>query len=107
MIIILSLARLNYWETQLENTVVQADNAANGILKNVTIAVPLKYLSNFWRSLETPLINCKVELKLNGQTIMFCLQLLMIILIVVMMILILLSRHIIISSCCNFISKRQ
>ena len=24
------------------------------------IAVPLKYLSNFWRSLETPLINCKV-----------------------------------------------
>ena len=30
----------------------------------VKIAVPLKYLSNFWRSLETPLINCKVELSL-------------------------------------------
>ena len=30
------------------------------------IAVPLKYLSNFWRSLEVPLINCKVELSLNG-----------------------------------------
>ena len=29
------------------------------------IAVPLKYLSNFWRWLEMPLINCKVELKLN------------------------------------------
>ena len=26
------------------------------------IAVPLKYLSNFWRSFEMPLINCKVEL---------------------------------------------
>ena len=26
--------------------------------------VPLKYLSNFWRSLEMPLINCKVELSL-------------------------------------------
>ena len=26
----------------------------------VKIAVPLKYLSNFWRSLEIPLINCKV-----------------------------------------------
>ena len=25
----------------------------------------LKYLSNFWRSLEIPLINCKVELKLQ------------------------------------------
>ena len=30
-----------------------------------TIAVPLKYLSNFWRWLEMPLISCKVELKLN------------------------------------------
>ena len=27
----------------------------------VKIAVPLKYLSNFWRSLEIPLISCKVE----------------------------------------------
>ena len=42
-----------------------APNAANGILKNATIAVPLKYLSNFWRSLEIPLINCKVELKVK------------------------------------------
>ena len=34
------------------NTVAKPANAANGILKNVTIAVPLKYLSNFWRSIE-------------------------------------------------------
>ena len=34
-------------------------------LKNVTIAVPVKYLSNFWRSFEMPLIYCKVELKLR------------------------------------------
>ena len=32
----------------LENTVAQsAPNAANGILRNATITVPLKYLSNF------------------------------------------------------------
>ena len=31
----------------------------------VKIVVPLKYLSNFWRSLEMPLINCKVELSLT------------------------------------------
>ena len=31
----------------------------------VKIAVPLKYLSNFWRSLEMPLINCKAELSLK------------------------------------------
>ena len=38
----------------------------NGGRKNgVKIAVPLKYLSNFWRSLEMPLINCKVELSLK------------------------------------------
>ena len=35
---------------------------ANGSKNEVKIAVPLKYLSNFWRSLEMPLINCKIEL---------------------------------------------
>ena len=33
--------------------------------KNATIAAPLKYLSNFGRSLEMPLVNCKEELKLK------------------------------------------
>ena len=37
----------------------------NGTKNGVKIAVPLKYLSNFWRSLEMPLINCKVELLLK------------------------------------------
>ena len=37
----------------------------NGTKNGVKIAVPLKYLSNFWRSLEMPLINCKVELSLE------------------------------------------
>ena len=27
--------------------------------------VPLKYLSNFWRTLEMPLINCNIELILD------------------------------------------
>ena len=35
------------------------------VFKNVKIAVPLKYLSNFWRSLEMPLINRKIHLELN------------------------------------------
>ena len=38
---------------------------ANGAKNGVKIAVPLKYLSNFWRILEMPLINCKVELSLK------------------------------------------
>ena len=37
----------------------------DGLLKNTKIAVPLKYLSNFFRSLEMPLINCKIHLELN------------------------------------------
>ena len=34
-------------------------------VKHAEIVAPLKYLSNFWRSLEIPLINCKVYLELN------------------------------------------
>ena len=33
--------------------------------KDVEIIVPLKHLSNFWRSLEMPLINCEVNLILT------------------------------------------
>ena len=33
--------------------------------KEVEIAVPLKYLSNFWRTLNMPLINCEVSLILT------------------------------------------
>ena len=36
----------------------------NGVIK-VEIMVPLKYLSNFWRTLEMPLINCEVNLILT------------------------------------------
>ena len=39
---------------------------ANGIKRlNVKIFVPLKYLSKFFRSLEMPLINCKIKLNLT------------------------------------------
>ena len=33
--------------------------------KDVEIMVPLKYLSNFWRTLEMPSINCEVNLFLT------------------------------------------
>ena len=32
---------------------------------DVEIMVPLKYLSNFWRTLEMPLINCEIQLTLT------------------------------------------
>ena len=39
----------------------------NGSTKDVEIMAPLKYLSNFWRTRATPLINCEI----NGLTIVF------------------------------------
>ena len=37
----------------------------NGNTKDVEVIAPLKYLSNFWRTLEMPLINCEVNLILT------------------------------------------
>ena len=44
----------------------EAGYDANKVGKNETeVAIPLKHLSNFWRSLNVPLINCEVELFLT------------------------------------------
>ena len=32
---------------------------------NVEVTIPLKCLSNFWRFLDLPLINCEIELDLS------------------------------------------
>ena len=45
-----------------------AANNSNGNIAgrvDVKIMVPLKYLSNFWRTLKMPLINCEIELILD------------------------------------------
>ena len=39
--------------------------ANNGNIKDVGFSVPLKYLSNFWKTLDMPLINCEVNLILT------------------------------------------
>ena len=38
----------------------------DGDIENVEIMVPLKYLSNFWRTLQMPLIDFEVELIWTG-----------------------------------------
>ena len=38
---------------------------AHSLWSGVTIAVPVKHLSNFFRSLELPLINIKLYIELN------------------------------------------
>ena len=37
----------------------------NNTEKEVEIVVPLKHLSNFWRTLDIPLINCEINLVLT------------------------------------------
>ena len=37
-------------------------------IKNVEIMVQLKYLSNFWRTLEMPFVNCEINLILTWST---------------------------------------
>ena len=55
------MSYLKYKISLLGNPVV-----ANNIARiNVKVVVPLKYLSNFFRSLEMPLINCKIKLNLT------------------------------------------
>ena len=41
---------------------ITSKTPAVGNTKDVKIAVLLKYLSNFWRTLEMPLINCEINL---------------------------------------------
>ena len=37
----------------------------NGNTKDVEITVSLKYLSNFWRTLESPFVNCEINFRLK------------------------------------------
>ena len=37
----------------------------NNNVNNVKLVVPLKYVSNFFRSLQMPLVNCKIDLELT------------------------------------------
>ena len=47
-------------ENQENNENTEERNAKTK--RNLEIIVPLKYLSNFWKTLDIPLINCEVSL---------------------------------------------
>ena len=58
---ILDSKSFDYKANFMENGVTHNNLTKN----NIKIVVPLKCLSNFWRNLNTPLINCEVELILT------------------------------------------
>ena len=45
-------------------TKILGDTPANNSTLDTEVVVPLKYLCNFWRSLDLPLINREIELDL-------------------------------------------
>ena len=56
---------LKYKIKLLVNVTEVAGDAAGVTKLNIKVVVPLKYSSNFFRSLEMPLINCKIKLNLT------------------------------------------
>ena len=62
--IVLDSSQLFKYKAALLGKPENAVDGTNSSVKEAKIVVPLKYLSNFWRSLEMPLINCKVYLEL-------------------------------------------
>ena len=62
-------AIVNFANNNLTNSfnfkVKMTGQTENGGTKNVEIMMPVKYLSNVWRILEMPLINCEVNLILT------------------------------------------
>ena len=52
-------------ESFISKIEIAGKTPAAGTTKDVEIMVQLKYLSNFWRTLEVPLINCEVNLILT------------------------------------------
>ena len=54
------------YKIKLVGNVTEVDGDAAGVRRlNVKVVVPLKYLSNFFRSLDMPLINCKIKINLT------------------------------------------
>ena len=49
----------------VNDDIINCDPDMSGKIKDFEIAVPLKYLSNFWRTLDIPVINCEVSLTLT------------------------------------------
>ena len=56
-------------ESSKSKTKITGNTPAGGNTKDVEIMVPLKYLSNFWRTLEMPLINCEINLILTWSSV--------------------------------------
>ena len=58
---IIDFTAINATDSFKFKTKIAGQSNNDGKIDDVEIMVPLKYLSNFWRTLEMPLINCEVK----------------------------------------------
>ena len=55
----------NYTDSINFKASITDQSGNNGRIDGIETIVPLKYLSNFWRTFEMPLINCEINLILT------------------------------------------
>ena len=55
----------NFESFKYKTSITEKAPENNDSLTNVKLVIPIKYLGNFWRSLNIRLINCEVELIFN------------------------------------------
>ena len=57
--------RVNKNKTTTSKSPEYKTNIPDNNTLDIEVAVPLKYLINFWRYLDPPLINCEIEIDLS------------------------------------------
>ena len=62
---IVDFTAINTTDSFKIKTKITGQTNNDGEINSVEKLAPLKYLSNFWRTLQMPLINCELELNLN------------------------------------------
>ena len=55
----------SFWNYYKDEPSITGKSEVNNTEKKAEIVVPLKHLSNFWRTLDMPLINCEINLILT------------------------------------------
>ena len=55
----------NYTDSINFKANITGQSGTNGRIDGIEAMVPLKYLSNFWKTFEMPLINCEINLILT------------------------------------------
>ena len=62
MLLVINSKKITTSKSFVNKTKMKGSAPADNSRLDAKVVVPLKYLSDFWRSLDLPLINCEIEL---------------------------------------------